>query len=198
MQTAGEVVDLIKGRQSASSLARAAGVPTSTVSRIANGTVDPTVAMLSRLVEASDATLDLSVTFHANAPATDPANLTLAEAARHLAEQCEVESVQRTIVHDFIRGSNETHFTRRRSLVADKPEPTGDPRYDALLGGLGEHLALHDQFPAPTWVFEANRYLTSAWYWVDLRSYRDILHGVTPAAFLHRNIYIDPADLTSA
>src|SRR3546814_14766223 len=109
---------------------RAAGVPTSTVSRIANGTVDPTVAMLSRLVEASDATLDLSVTFHANAPATDPANLTLAEAARHLAEQCEVESVQRTIVHDFIRGSNETHFTRRRSLVAAKPEPTGDPRYD--------------------------------------------------------------------
>src|SRR3546814_10797491 len=98
---------------------RAAGVPTSTVSRIANGTVDPTVAMLSRLVEASDATLDLSVTFHANAPATDPANLTLAEAARHRSEEhtSELQSLMRISYAVFcLKKKKNTTYTKNKLL----------------------------------------------------------------------------------
>lgn len=56
--------------------------------------------------------------------------------------------------------------------VGDRPPPTGDSRWDAMIAGLVEHLASHEQLSAPEWVYDEDRFLTVFWFPVDLPSIR--------------------------
>ncbi len=105
---------------SARDLAAASGVSASTVTRIERGEVNPTVAMLERLLEASGNELDITVSPRPTAP-------TLAEVRAHRDTIIEiVESFGGTNVRVFgsvARG--DAHDDSDVDLLVDVPSGTG-------------------------------------------------------------------------
>lgn len=98
---------------------------------------------------------------------------------------------------EFLRAQQEIGIDHRRSLVVAEPPPTGDRQYDALLGAIAEHLAFHNAESIPSWTAHPDRFLSVAWYWIDVVSRRETLRTISPAAFARRLVFIDPVDLTS-
>lgn len=105
------------------------------------------------------------------------------------------KSRRQRLVLDFITRYTQTDAVDRRSLVVDPPAATGDRRWDALLAAIAEHVAFEDAFDAPSWCTAENRFLDSAWYWVDLPSVRRRALVTAPTAFRRRNVWIDRSDL---
>ncbi len=83
---------------------------------------------------------------------------------------------------------------RRQSLIPEPPL-TGDPRWDALLAALAEHLAFHAELPMPAWADDPQRFLTTFWFPVDLPSIRARALITSPASMARRGVMIDRLDL---
>ena len=83
---------------------------------------------------------------------------------------------------------------RRRALV-ERPDPTGDPRQDAYLGALAEHLAALHELDRPLWTIEPARFLDRFWFVSDVAGFRALAIAQSPAAFRRRGIFIAAAAL---
>lgn len=84
------------------------------------------------------------------------------------------------------------------SAIADDPGLLGQPRADAFLGGVGEHLARRWRLPVPGWVRDEARYLSTAMFVPDERGLRPYLLCVSPVAFRVRLIFTGPDPLQRA
>jgi hypothetical protein len=74
------------------------------------------------------------------------------------------------------------------ALIADRPELTGDPRADALLAGIAEHLAATRGAPCPRWTREPDRFLDRFWFVSDVPGFRAISLAQSPMALKRRGI----------
>lgn len=83
-------------------------------------------------------------------------------------------------------------------FVADEPDPVGDARIDAFLGGVGEHLARRWGFPIPAWVRRESRYLESPMFVPDEAALRGYLIGASPVSFRTRLIFVGAEPLQRA
>jgi len=81
------------------------------------------------------------------------------------------------------------------SLVADLPPSTGDRRFDALIGGLVEHLGCLGALSVPAWVHDGDRFLEVFWFPVDLPSLRVTGLRDAPAALARRCVFLDRREL---
>lgn len=79
--------------------------------------------------------------------------------------------------------------------IASEPEPTGDPRYDAYLGALAEHLAIRHGASAPAWTRAPKRFLDRFWFPSEVKGFRAIAIAQSPAAFRRRGIFIAAGSL---
>ena len=71
---------------------------------------------------------------------------------------------------------------RSRTQVIERPVPTGDPRHDAYLGALAEHIAAVYDLSRPAWSVEPGRFLDRFWFVSEVPR-----HGVfLPERSLHR------------
>lgn len=75
-------------------------------------------------------------------------------------------------------------------LLQRAPAATGDPRWDAFLAALGEHLAFHEQLAVPAWTRRPTRFLPSAWFLSTLPSARAAAFVESPPAFKRRGVFI--------
>lgn len=87
---------------------------------------------------------------------------------------------------------------RQAAMIAGEPQPTGDARADAFLGGAGEHLARRWSLPIPGWVRDDRRYLDRAMFVPDRPGMRGYLVCVSPVAFRVRLIFTGPDPLQRA
>lgn len=108
------------------------------------------------------------------------------------------EATRRRLVLEFLEEYRWEPVDKRGQLLSQRPAPTGDRHYDALLAALGEHLAYHDELPVPDWVHEPDRYLEQWWFPVDLPSVRADALVHSPAAFRIRGIFIGSGALERA
>jgi transcriptional regulator with XRE-family HTH domain len=76
-----------------------------------------------------------------------------------------------------------------------RPSTTGDPRWDALLAGSTEEVALRRHVPIPDWTKGAR--LESTWYVTDDPALHDYLLTHSPPSFRSRGVMIDPGALES-
>lgn len=76
------------------------------------------------------------------------------------------------------------------ALIAERPEPVGDARHDALLGALAEHIALHHDLPVPVWTRDADRFLKVWWFPSSLRGTDAMAIAQSPVAYRRRGIFI--------
>lgn len=160
------------------------------VSLYERGRREPTWPTFVRLLAAAEATAEVRVV----ALPDGGAQLTLARLAEHLLE-ARSDVRRRRLVLDFVGRYGAADPARRVGLLLARPGPAGDERWDALLGGLAEHLAFHDATDAPTWCVEHHRFLDHPWFWVDLPSVRRRALVGAPAAFRRRNVWVDRSDL---
>jgi hypothetical protein len=84
------------------------------------------------------------------------------------------------------------------SLLKTAPRATGDPRWDAFLAAMAEHLAYHNGLPLPTWAERRDRFLRRWWFLSDLPSVKPTALAESPAAFRRRGIFVTASLFASA
>jgi len=87
--------------------------------------------------------------------------MSLAELARFIAAEPDFDTRWR-LVAEFLKEYHQDPDGARQRLLADAPGPTGDERWDVLLAGLAEHLAMRDGKDTPGW--SASRALRRFWF----------------------------------
>jgi hypothetical protein len=125
-------------------------------------------------------------------PAEDRLGQTLAGVARRAAAGEDFRHAVREFLDEFaLRGDD-----RSRSVaIAERPPETGDPRHDAYLGALAEHLAAAHGFERPAWSIEPDRFLRRFWFVSEIPAFRAISIAQAPAAFRRRGIFVPERSL---
>jgi hypothetical protein len=83
---------------------------------------------------------------------------------------------------------------KERAIVS-RPLPTGDPRADAYLGALAEHLATAEGIDRPGWAIDPDRFLDRFWFVPETRAFWALAIVESPAAFRRRGIFISEGAL---
>ncbi len=78
----------------------------------------------------------------------------------------------------------------KMALVADLPEPTGEPETDAYLAAMVESLCREASLNPPPWTESPSTYLPRPWFAGGLESLKAILLAETPVAFRRRNLFV--------
>lgn len=100
------------------------------------------------------------------------------------------------LIAEFLEEYRHEPAGTRTGLLAQEPRPTGDQRWDVLLGALAEHLAARDGRGAPSWS-EARR-LRRFWFPFNTPAARvdAVVHA--PAAFRRRGVFVAAQELEVA
>lgn len=166
-----------------------AGTSQSAIAAYEAGDREPTVPVLQRMVRAAGHLLKVETE-------ADPTLFRLSDLAGAIANT-DAESRRMRLVFEFLRGAAEDGHPLRL-LVAAEPGPTGDVRFDALLGAIAEDLCVHAGVVPPAWVHDAGRFLIRPWWVADLPSARANALVHAPASYRRRGVMIDRHDLVAA
>ena len=126
-----------KAGMSRRALAQAAGVPTSTISRIEEGLSDATIGMLDRLAKAAGRELEISDR------AVGP---TIADLATKATRE-DFDWLGARCVADWVYANP----GRASAAIDDPPAPTGSIKFDNLLAGIAETIADDHGLARPGW-----------------------------------------------
>lgn len=99
------------------------------------------------------------------------------------------------LVHEFVRGYEETPSVERGALLTEEPGPTGQRAWDAVVAALGDHYANRDGLRVPRWVDASGRRVHPPFALVDTRGVRTMALVHSPAAFLRHGVLVMPEDL---
>ena len=114
--------------------------------------------------------------------------------------------VQRLVRHDgetmrFCLASFLDHFyldrdrASRYARIIDDPALSGDERFDALMGAIGEHLSRRWQLgPPPAWADHPARFLSRPWFMGPERM-KGFLLAESPSAYRRRFIFTEAEPL---
>jgi len=121
-------------------------------------------------------------------PSTGPRrgrSLSLAEVANSIAAGDEPLPA----VRDFLDQVDRRRDYELAELIRARPTPTGNRKADALLAGVGEHLAAVRGLPCPAWVQEQERFLDRFWFVSSVPGFRAVALAQTPIALKRRGIF---------
>lgn len=124
--------------------------------------------------------------------------MTLAELGRHVTGAIDDESRVHRLVLEFLTEYEGARAGDRQGLLDAMPAPTGDPRWDAFLAALAEHLAFHDMLRCPAWAGSQDRFLDRSWFLSNTPSGRAEAIVSAPASFMRRGVFIERRDLERA
>lgn len=80
-------------------------------------------------------------------------------------------------------------------IIGLSPDKSSDRRFDALLAGLAEHIAVTRSLGRPRWVCAPERFLDTWWFPHARRGFDALALRDAPAAFRRRGIMIHPSML---
>ena len=123
----------------------------------------------------------------------DPARFTQTLAS--VAERTRSGEPFMVAVREFLDEFSFRQGDQRAAALAEAPRDTGDPRYDAFLGALAEHVAIREGLAVPRWATQASRFLDRFWFISSVPGFRAIAIASSPAAFRRRGIFIHPRAL---
>jgi transcriptional regulator with XRE-family HTH domain len=171
-------------------VARAAGTSETNLSAYERGAKRPNAATLRRLSAIIDA--GAGSTIHQNALLTVPA---AAAALRHGIKAGWDTADLLRIVREMIAHAKFAVTPTDEAAFLAAPSTTGDQRWDALLAGAVEDLALRDGRDVPEWT--KGHALPTFWFVGSLREMDAYSFGYSPFPLQVRGVMIDPADLAS-
>lgn len=130
--------------------------------------------------------------FAKHPPSAELSTATLAAVARRTRAGEDFRRAVREFLDEFtLHGGDRA----RAEAIAQRPEPTGDPRHDAYLGALAEHLAATYRLSRPPWSIEPDRFLDRFWFVSDVPGFRALSIAQAPAAFRRRGVFIPERSL---
>lgn len=169
---------------SRSALARKAGVPTSTISRIEEGLIDPTFGTLARVLAAAGSTLTVERT-----PSARPTLAALATAVDAGGPRLKIDWTRLRSFADWAG----RHPSELDEAIADPPMRTSTA-LDAILAAFAEELAGSLGRATPLWT-KAVLPLEDLWEAPGTPAMRARARANTPAPFLRRNVVLERAAL---
>jgi len=169
-------------------VARAAGTSESNVSAYERGTKVPNERTRARLSAVVEAGADSVV--HARRLLTVPA--AAAQLRRGLREGWLTADLLR-VVREMRSNASHLDTESDRRAFFSAPSTTGDRRWDAMLAGVVEDLALEDGVEAPAWC--RGRPLEEFWFVGSAPSLHAWAFARTPMSLQVRGVMVDPADL---
>lgn len=117
---------------------------------------------------------------------------TLADIARRVCSGEEFRFAVREFLDEFaLCGDNRC----RAAAIEERPQPIGDPRHEAYLGALAEHLAVVHGLQRPDWSTEPERFLDRFWFVSEVPGFRAISIAQAPAAFRRRGVFVPERSL---
>lgn len=116
--------------------------------------------------------------------ATPGRRLTLRESGRRIDGGEDPLLVAREFLDQAARA--DTH--ELEAMIVERPEPTGNPRPDALLAGVAEYTAGLQEVRCPNWTSEPERFLDRFWFVSLEPGFRAIALAQTPVALKRRGI----------
>jgi transcriptional regulator with XRE-family HTH domain len=165
-------------------LAGAAEVAPSTVHRIEQGDMEPTVQMLQRLLETMGFRLGMSVeTDYAVSIAG------LFDSAFEDIERDDVTTVLRK-TSEFVARFLASETDKQRLMISVEPETSLHDEWDAFAAGLAEWLAVIADVSIPPWAHNADRYLNRAWWITNKKSLQAWEYAGTPASLQQHGVYV--------
>lgn len=127
-----------------------------------------------------------------NPPASRRLTATLAGVARRVLEGEEFRHAARDFLDEFALRADDGS---RQEAISERPELTGEPRHDAYLGALAEHLATVQGLDRPAWSIAPERFLDRFWFVSEVPGFRAIAIAQAPAAFRRRGVFIPERSL---
>ena len=127
-----------------------------------------------------------------NPPAGDGLTETLAGVARRARLGEDFLHAVREFLDEFSLRADDR---LRAEAIAECPQATGDPRYDAYLAALAEHLATVHGLDRPPWSLEPGRFLGRFWFVSEVPGFRAISIAQAPAAFRRRGVFVPERSL---
>jgi hypothetical protein len=128
----------------------------------------------------------------ANPPAAHRLTATLAGIAARVRHGEDFRYAVREFLDEFsLRPAGRS----RAEAIADRPEPTGEDRWDAYLGALAEHLAVAHGLERPSWCVDPGRFLDRFWFVSEVPGFRATAIAQAPAAFRRRGVFIPERSL---
>ncbi len=128
----------------------------------------------------------------ANPPAASSLTETLARVAERTFAGEDFHHATREFLGEFpFRLDDEA----RSAGISERPEPTGDRRYDACLGALAEHIAAIYGIERPAWSVEPGRFLETWWFVSEVPGFRAISISQAPAAFVKHGVFLPERSL---
>lgn len=125
-------------------------------------------------------------------PAPERMTATLAGLAARVRGGEDFRHAVREFLDEFaLRAEDRT----RAKAIAERPATTGDPRYDAYLGALAEHVAAVHHLSRPAWAVEPERFLSRFWFVSDTPGFRAVSIAQAPAAFRRRGVFVPERSL---
>jgi hypothetical protein len=128
----------------------------------------------------------------AHPPAAERLTQTLAGVSNRVREGEEFSHAAREFLDEFALRSEDRS---RAGAISERPQPTGDARYDAYLGALAEHLAVAHGLERPAWSTEPARFLDRFWFVSEVPGFRAVAIAQAPAAFRRRGVFIPERSL---
>jgi len=172
-------------------LADAAGVAASTVHRIEQGELQPTVATLDRIAQAAGMRLRVEAE-----PDYGISIVGLSLCIRAAIAESDHSRPVRMAAEFASRFTNADAEARDR-MVAAEPPTTGDDRWGAFLGGLAEWLAVRHDRAVPAWSHDPKRYLRRGWWVTPMMSMHAWEYAGTPVSFQMRGVYLHRDSLSN-
>jgi transcriptional regulator with XRE-family HTH domain len=169
-------------------VARAAGTAESNVSAYERSAKVPGARTLARLRAVIDAGADSPI--HTAGRLTAPG--VAAGLRRGLAQGWSDAELLRLIRQFRTDAQVLTRPVDRAACFVD-PTTTGDRRWDVLLAGVVEDLALRGGFETPAWARSGT--LRPAWFLTSAPSLEAYVFARSPFALQVRGVFVDPADL---
>jgi transcriptional regulator with XRE-family HTH domain len=177
-------------------LARVAHVPQPTIAAIESAQREPSLSLLSSIVESTG--LSLHVTL---APL---ARLSAVNIARRLSEVLHEEGNSRNLddsalrislsFRDAIRSADDDSL---RSLIVDPPNLVGDSRWDAFLAAAVEEECARRNIPTPRWVNDSGRFVKPFWHLSENPKLHHWEFATAPAAFVRHGVLVAAEELAS-
>jgi len=170
---------------SASEVARRAGVATTTVTRTESGTMNPTILMLEKLLNAVDYRLVVTVEKISNETISDLTNAWTDEPWGHEIEWTRL----RAFVDHLARNPELT-----RAAIVDAPKPSGFNQLDVMLAAMAEKLADDAGILRPNW---CNSVPSLAIKLLPTGTPRMVKMAIAtaPTQFKKRNIYLSGREI---
>lgn len=128
----------------------------------------------------------------ANPPPSRRLAATLAGVARRVRAGEDFRYAVREFLDEFpLRGEDGLQY----EAIKERPQRTGDPRQDAYLGALAEHLAAVHHLDRPAWSVAPDRFLNRFWFVSEVPGFRAMAIAQAPAAFRRRGVFVPERSL---